>query len=128
MIDIFRQRILRGSFAWLGVYLFALVVSFASAQDASLLEHVPADAVAVLSAYPKDIAALSELELFPREVVTAAALKEWNIDPFEVEKALVVVGRFTDEEPPPMFLLLRFPVAASAKKALSPQRVSAKPD
>ncbi len=128
MIDICGSRTFRGHLWVASFFLSAIVARIASAQDASLLEHVPGDAVAVLSVYPKDIAALTEFELFPREVVTAAALKEWNIDPFEAEKALVVIGKFTDEEPPPMFMVLRFPTAPAAKKVFSGQRVSAKPE
>src|SRR5262245_49337472 len=100
----------------------------AVAQEAALLDIVPGDAVAVLSVYPKEIAALGELEMFPREVISAVGLKEWSLDPLEVEKALVVASKFTDTSPPQVFLVLRFAAAPAAQKAFSAKRTTEKPD
>lgn len=95
---------------------------YAVAQEASLLENVPGDAVMVLTAYPNEAATHEDLDLFPREVLSAVGMKEWTIDPLGVEKAVFVAGKFTDNEPPPVFLLLRFTTAVAAQKAFSTQR------
>lgn len=101
-------------------------VQFAAAQDASLLENVPGDAVAVLTAYPNEVATHADLDLFPREVLSAVGMKEWTIDPLGVEKAVFVSGKFTDNEPPLVFLLLRFTAVSAAQKAFTAQRSSEK--
>jgi hypothetical protein len=103
--------------------------SSAPAQDSALLEFVPADAVAVIAAYPREIAALPEMELFPREVISAVVVKEWSFDVLEVEKALWVAGPHNKRDPnSPGFMIFRFAKPAEAQKVLAAKRTNAKPD
>jgi hypothetical protein len=60
------------------------------AQEAnSLLKFVTPDAFAAVVAYPSAVAALPEMELMPKEVVTAAAMKEVGFDPLDIQEAIV---------------------------------------
>ncbi len=64
------------------------------------LTFVQPDAFAVAVLHPRAFFAAPEMELFPREVVTAAAMKEAGIDPTKIDRVVISVANFNPPQEP----------------------------
>lgn len=75
-----------------------------------LLQYVPADAVAIAIARPKQLLSKKEVESFPIEVASAAGVEYLGIDPLHVDTVLFVMGDFTSgimaDGPPAIALII----------------------
>jgi hypothetical protein len=63
--------------------------------------HVPANAVASAALFPKQIAKNPQLDLFPREIVSAWGLKEIGLDPMLLREVTFVVRNLDGLGPQP---------------------------
>lgn len=79
----------------------------AKANGQELLKLLPSDAIAAFVASPKSIAAKPEMEMMPREIVTAAGLKELGFDPMQIESFIGFIQLPQDGMPPGFGLMLK---------------------
>jgi type II secretory pathway pseudopilin PulG len=79
----------------------------AKANGRELLKLLPSDAIAAMVASPKSMAAKPEMEMMPREIVTAAGLKELGFDPMEIESLIGFIQLPQDGMPPGFGLMLK---------------------
>src|SRR5687767_4626317 len=56
------------------------------------LRHVLRDAFAVIVVHPRAFLEAPGMELFPREIMTAAAMKEAGVDPAKIDQVIISVG------------------------------------
>lgn len=78
--------------------------TLAQQQSSPLAKFVTPDAFAAVIVYPSAIANLPEMELMPKEIIAAAAVKEVGFDPLDIEEAI-----FFSEPPQPAGILLSDP-------------------
>lgn len=75
----------------------------AAAQDAAgAFRFIPAEAIAAVVAYPKAMFDQPEMELYPKEIISAAGLKELGIDPLQIEQ-IVAFAEAPEGPTPPQF-------------------------
>ncbi len=73
------------------LFLMAILAgSGANAQESgSLLKFITPEAFAAVVAYPSTVAAMPEMELMPKEIISAAGIKELGFDPLGVEEVIL---------------------------------------
>ena len=76
--------------------------STAAQEAAGSFRFIPAEAIAAVIAYPKEIADQPEMELLPKEVISAAGLKELGLDPLDIEQIVAFIEG-PGESPAPAF-------------------------
>jgi hypothetical protein len=64
------------------------------------LTYVQPDAFAVVVAHPRAFFEAPEMELFPREVVTAAVMKEAGVDPAKIDRVVISIANFNPPREP----------------------------
>jgi hypothetical protein len=69
--------------------------------------YVTADAVVALVGHPRRLLASPEMEIAPKEVISAAGMKYLGIDPLEVEQ-LLVISMPPAGDNPPLGIVVRF--------------------
>ena len=62
-----------------------------AAKPSVNLDYVTPETVAAVIAYPRHVLTAPGMEMLPIEVLTAAGLKEFGIDPLQIEQVLVVI-------------------------------------
>lgn len=76
-------------------------------KHSELLKYLPADAIAAVVASPKGLASRPEMDMLPREIVTAAGLKELGFDPMEIESMVAYVQMPEQGLPPGFGVVMR---------------------
>ena len=113
---------------WMACSLFLVSISMVAvdrcpAQDTKakgqeLFKLLPSDAIAAVVASPKSMMAKPEMEMMPREIVTAAGLKELGFDPMELESFIGFIQLPQDGMPPGFGLLLKSAIAFDQAAAM----------
>jgi prepilin-type processing-associated H-X9-DG protein len=52
--------------------------------------YIPPSAVAVVAAYPRSVLMSKDMELVPREILTAGGLRDFGVDPVDIEQIMAV--------------------------------------
>ena len=101
------------------------------AQPAALpktidLTYVQPDAFMVAVLHPRAFLSAPEMELFPHEILTAAAMKEAGIDPTKMDRVVISIANFSPPQEPTVAVAAYFseplgpnafaPLKASGKK------------
>lgn len=87
-------------------------------ETGSLLKFISPEAFAAFVAYPSAAASLPEMELIPREIISAMGIKEIGVDPLEIEEAIVFV------EPPQAASVGDYCVLLRLKKSVDEKAIS----
>jgi hypothetical protein len=82
------------------------------------LTYVQPDAFAVAVLHPRAFFAAPEMELFPREVLTAALMKEAGIDPTQIDRVVVSIANFNPPQEPTVVGVAYFAQPLDPKLAL----------
>jgi len=91
------------------------------AQDAAQsFRFVPAEAIAAIVAYPRRALDGPGTELYPREIISAAVMKELGIDPLEIDQLVAFVESPNDPGPPPFGIVLRMSKPQDRQTLLPP--------
>jgi type II secretory pathway pseudopilin PulG len=100
----------------------------AAVPDAKPLDltYVQPDAFAVAVFHPRAFFEAPELELFPREVITAAVMKETGIDPATVERVVISYANFQPPQEPSFAVAAYFSQPLDPAQALLPIKSRAK--
>jgi Protein of unknown function (DUF1559) len=89
------------------------------------LRHVQRGAFAVVVLHPRAFFEASGMELFPREVVTAAGMKEFGIDPTKIDRAVLSFANFDPPREPTPAAVILFSEPIDQQKALAPLKLRA---
>ncbi len=89
---------------------FSGLASNLSAQDDPAIDYVPGSAFAMVTAKPKAILALPGMDLLPIEVIKVFGSKELGLDLLELERVIVIVDPFEEDQrdPPEAGAIFRF--------------------
>jgi hypothetical protein len=98
----------------------------APAEKSLDLTYVQPDAFAVAVFHPRAFFQAPELELFPREVITAAVMKETGIDPATVERVVISYANFQPPQEPLFAVAAYFSEPLDPAQALLPVKTRAK--
>ena len=90
------------------------------------LRFVQPDAFAVVVVQPRAFFEAPELELFPREVVTAVAMKETGIDPSKIDQAVISYANFEPPREPSFSVAAFFSQPPEPGQVLAPIKARAK--
>jgi hypothetical protein len=100
----------------------------AGKSDAKLdLSYIPADAAFAAILHPRALLTSPDIEWLPVEVLSAASLKEFGVDPAEIERA-VILGFLPNAPLPRYGAIVRFRKTVELDKLLLPLKALAKPD
>lgn len=94
----------------LSLMLLALV-TFPTTVNAQSMDQdmIPSSAIAAIFLRPKDAAQQPSMELFPREIASAAGKQYLGFDPMEIVSATVLIDNFDNLDNPPGFaMIVRF--------------------
>ena len=92
----------------------------AAQEAAGAFRFIPAEAFAAVVAYPKEVADQPEMELLPKEVITAAGLKELGLDPLDIEQFVAFMEGPSDSPLPAFGAVIRFSKPVDQQKLLPP--------
>jgi hypothetical protein len=94
-----------------GIFAAMLLLSFhahpAAAQEADL-KYIPDSAALAVYLQPPDVLQAPNMELLPVEVITAAGMKEFGLDPMQIQSALILGEVIDPNRPPGAAVVLRF--------------------
>jgi hypothetical protein len=90
------------------------------------LTYVQPDSFAVAVLHPRAFFVAPELELFPREIITAAVMKETGIDPATIERAVISFANLQPPREPTFAIAAYFSQPLDPTKALAPIKGRAK--
>ena len=90
------------------------------------LRFVQPDAFAIVVVQPRAFFEAPEFELFPREVITAVAMKEAGIDPSKIEQAVISYANFEPPREPSFSAAALFSQPPDPSLVLAPIKARAK--
>jgi type II secretory pathway pseudopilin PulG len=90
------------------------------------LRYVQPDAFAVVVVHPRAVFEAPGMDLVPREVITAAAMKEAGIDPTKIDRAIISVANFAPPSEPTVAGVAYFSEPFDPQRVLAPIRAQAK--
>jgi hypothetical protein len=90
------------------------------------LRYVQPDAFAVVILHPRAVFEAPGAELLPREIITAAAMKEAGIDPTKIDRAIISVANFAPPSEPTVAGVAYFSEPFDPQQVLAPIRAQAK--
>jgi hypothetical protein len=90
------------------------------------LRYVQPEAFAVVVAHPRAIFEAPGSELLPREIITAAGMKEAGIDPTKIDRVIISIGNFAPPNEPTVAGVAYFSEPFDPQSVLAPMRAQAK--
>ncbi|MEX2141125.1 MAG: DUF1559 domain-containing protein [Pirellulales bacterium] len=90
------------------------------------LRYIQPDAFAVVVVHPRAVFEAPAMDLLPREVITAAAMKEAGIDPTKIDRAIISVANFAPPSEPTVAGVAYFSEPFDPQQVLAPIRAQAK--
>jgi hypothetical protein len=97
----------------------------AALQKSIDLRHVQRDAFAVAVLHPRAFFEAPGMELFPREIMTAAAMKEMGIDPTKIDRVTFSFANFNPPQEPTPSAVITFSEPVDPQRAFAPLKLRA---